>query len=55
VLDVLGREAARRLVLETKPDTIVHQATALANDIDLKRFAKTFAPTNRLAPKARTT
>jgi nucleoside-diphosphate-sugar epimerase len=48
VLDVLDREAARRLVLETKPDAIVHQATALADDIDLKRFAKTFAPTNRL-------
>ena len=48
VLDVLDREAARRLVLETKPDAIVHQATALADGIDLKRFAETFAPTNRL-------
>jgi 2-alkyl-3-oxoalkanoate reductase len=48
VLDVLNREAVRRLVLETKPDAIVHQATALADGIDLKRFAETFAPTNRL-------
>jgi nucleoside-diphosphate-sugar epimerase len=48
VLDVLDREAALRLVLETKPDAIVHQATALADGIDLKRFAETFAPTNRL-------
>jgi 2-alkyl-3-oxoalkanoate reductase len=48
VLDVLDREAARRLVLETKPDAIVHQATALSEDLDLKRFAETFAPTNRL-------
>lgn len=48
VLDVLDREAARRLVLETKPDAIVHQATALADGIDFKRFAETFAPTNRL-------
>jgi nucleoside-diphosphate-sugar epimerase len=48
VLDVLDREAALRLVLETKPDAIVHQATALAEGIDLKRFAETFAPTNRL-------
>ena len=48
VLDVLDRQAANRLVLETKPDAIVHQATALAGDIDLKRFAETFAPTNRL-------
>jgi 2-alkyl-3-oxoalkanoate reductase len=48
VLDVLDREAARRLVLESMPDVIVHQATALADGIDLKRFAETFAPTNRL-------
>ena len=48
MLDVLDREAARRLVQETKPDTIVQQATALADGIDLKRFAETFAPTNRL-------
>ena len=48
VLDVLDREAVRRLVLETEPDAIVHEATALADDIDLKRFAETFAPTNRL-------
>src|SRR5919106_2427020 len=48
VLDLLDREAVRRLVLETKPDAIVHQATALADGIDFKRFAETFAPTNRL-------
>jgi len=48
VLDVLDREAVRRLVFETKPDAIVHEATALADGIDLKRFAETFAPTNRL-------
>jgi 2-alkyl-3-oxoalkanoate reductase len=48
VLDVLDREAVRRLVVETEPDAIVHEATALADGIDLKRFAETFAPTNRL-------
>jgi nucleoside-diphosphate-sugar epimerase len=48
VLDVLEREAVRRLVLETAPDAIVHQATALADGIDLKQFAETFAPTNRI-------
>ncbi len=48
VLDVLDREAARRLVAATKPDAIVHQATALAGDLDLKRFAETFSATNRL-------
>ena len=48
VLDVLDREAVRRLVVETRPDAIVHQATALANGIDFKHFAEAFAPTNRL-------
>ena len=35
-------------MLETTPDAIVHEATALAEGIDPKRFAETFAPTNRL-------
>jgi 2-alkyl-3-oxoalkanoate reductase len=48
LLDVLDREAARRMVLETRPDAIVHQATALAGGVDFKRFAETFAQTNRL-------
>jgi nucleoside-diphosphate-sugar epimerase len=48
VLDVLDREGVRRLVLETRPDAIVHQATALADGVDFKRFAETFAQTNRL-------
>jgi nucleoside-diphosphate-sugar epimerase len=47
-LDVLDREAVRRLVLETRPDAIAHQATALADGVDFKRFAETFAQTNRL-------
>jgi nucleoside-diphosphate-sugar epimerase len=48
VLDVLDREAVRQLVLETRPDAIVHQATALAGGIDFKHFAESFAQTNRL-------
>jgi 2-alkyl-3-oxoalkanoate reductase len=48
VLDLLDREAVRRLVLDTKPDAIAHQATALAGDVDFKRFAESLAPTNRL-------
>jgi nucleoside-diphosphate-sugar epimerase len=38
----------RRLVLGTKPDALVHQATALAGGIDLKHFAEAFAQTNLL-------
>ena len=47
-LDLLDREAVRRLVLEARPDAIVHEATALAGGLDFKRFAETFAQTNRL-------
>jgi nucleoside-diphosphate-sugar epimerase len=48
VLDLLDREAVRRLVLETEPDAIAHEATALAGGVDFKRFAEGLAPTNRL-------
>jgi nucleoside-diphosphate-sugar epimerase len=48
LLDVLEPEAVRRLVLETRPDAIVHQATALSGGLDFRRFAETFAQTNRL-------
>jgi nucleoside-diphosphate-sugar epimerase len=48
LLDVLDRDAVRQMVLETRPDAIVHQATSLAGDFDFKRFAETFAQTNRL-------
>jgi 2-alkyl-3-oxoalkanoate reductase len=48
LLDALDREAVRRLVLETRPDAIVHQATALAGGVDFKRFAEGLAQTNRL-------
>lgn len=48
VLDVLDREAVRRLVLETRPDAIVHQATALAGGIDFRHFGESFAQTNLL-------
>jgi nucleoside-diphosphate-sugar epimerase len=48
VLDLLDRGAVRRLVLDIKPDAIVHQATALAGGVDFKRFAKSLAPTNQL-------
>jgi nucleoside-diphosphate-sugar epimerase len=48
VLDVLDRDAVRKLVLDTKPDAIVHQATALAGGIDFRHFGDSFAQTNRL-------
>jgi 2-alkyl-3-oxoalkanoate reductase len=47
-LDLLDARAVRKAVLETQPDAIVHQATALANLRDLKHFDRSFAQTNRL-------
>jgi nucleoside-diphosphate-sugar epimerase len=47
-LDVLDWDVVRRFVLDTRPDAIVHQATALADGVDFKRFAEGLAPTNRL-------
>jgi 2-alkyl-3-oxoalkanoate reductase len=47
-LDVLNARAVRKAVLETQPDAIVHQATALANLRDFKHFDRSFHQTNRL-------
>jgi 2-alkyl-3-oxoalkanoate reductase len=47
-LDLLDRAAVRRAVLEAAPDTIVHQATALAELTFSRNFDRTFAKTNRL-------
>jgi 2-alkyl-3-oxoalkanoate reductase len=38
----------RSAVLETEPDAIIHQATALADLRDFKHFDRSFAQTNRL-------
>ncbi len=47
-LDLLDSSAVRRAVLESEPEAIVHQATALANSKFGRSLDKTFAPTNRL-------
>jgi nucleoside-diphosphate-sugar epimerase len=47
-LDLLDPEAVRKAVLETKPDAIVHQVTALADAPFSRNLDRTFAPTNRL-------
>jgi 2-alkyl-3-oxoalkanoate reductase len=51
VLDLLDAAAVRRAVLETKPDAVVHQATALTNAKFGRNFDKTFAVTNQLRTK----
>jgi nucleoside-diphosphate-sugar epimerase len=47
-LDLLDPRAVRKAVLETEPDAIVHQATALANLRFSRNFDRGFAQTNRL-------
>ena len=45
---MLDPGAVRRAVLETEPEAIVHQATALADVRFSRNFDRTFATTNRL-------
>jgi len=47
-LDLLDRAAVRETVLETAPEAIVHQATALANVRFGRSLDRSFGPTNRL-------
>jgi len=48
VLDLLDPRAVRTAVFDTKPDAIIHQATALAGLRDFRHFDRSFAQTNRL-------
>jgi 2-alkyl-3-oxoalkanoate reductase len=48
VADALDREAIHGAVLGAEPEVVVHQMTALTGTMDLRRFDKTFAPTNAL-------
>jgi 2-alkyl-3-oxoalkanoate reductase len=47
-LDLLDRAAARQAVLETAPEAIIHQATALAEVRFGRSLDRSFAATNRL-------
>src|SRR5260370_8349240 len=47
-LDLLDARAVRRAVLETRPEAIVHQATALANARFSRNLDRSFALTIRL-------
>jgi 2-alkyl-3-oxoalkanoate reductase len=48
VLDLLDREAVRRAVLESAPDAIVNEATAIRGVTFSKNLDRSFAQTNRL-------
>jgi nucleoside-diphosphate-sugar epimerase len=51
LLDLLDAGAVRKAVLESEPEAIVHQATALANVKFGRNFDKVFARTNELRTK----
>ena len=48
VLDILDREAVEAAIAAVRPEVLVHEATALSDMGDLRRFAEEFAQTNRL-------
>ncbi len=49
MLDLLDAGAVRKAVLESEPEAIVHEATALANAKFSRNFDKTGAPHQRAA------
>ncbi|WAZ23894.1 NAD(P)-dependent oxidoreductase [Streptomyces cinnabarinus] len=51
VLDVLDTAAVRDAVRRARPDVIIHQATALAGNLKLRKVDRDFAVTNQLRTK----
>jgi nucleoside-diphosphate-sugar epimerase len=47
-LDLLDPGAVHKAVLDTRPEAIIHEATALANMGFSRTLDRSFAPTNRL-------
>lgn len=52
VVDAFDRSAVRSAVLESRPEVVVHEMTALQNASDLVHFDRAFAVTNRLRTEA---
>jgi 2-alkyl-3-oxoalkanoate reductase len=48
VLDILERESVEAAIAAARPEVIVHEATALSDMSDLRKFAQEFAQTDRL-------
>ncbi len=48
VADALDRDAVIAAVVAASPDVVVHEVTALGDNIDLRNFDRAFAATNRL-------
>ena len=52
ILDALDRQATVSAVMRARPDAIVHQLTAIPPNLNLRRFDREFALTNRLRTEA---
>ena len=48
VADALDADAVGQAIGAARPDVVVHQLTALSGELDLRRFERAFALTNRL-------
>src|SRR3954452_17317307 len=48
VADALDADQVAQAVATAEPEVIVHELTALSGSLDLRRFDRTFALTNRL-------
>ena len=48
VVDGLDRAAVERAVRDARPEVVIHQLTALSGPVDVRRFDRFFALTNRL-------
>src|SRR5687767_12136328 len=48
ILDILDRESVLRAVSAVRPDAIIHQATALSGELDLRNVDRSFQATNLL-------
>ena len=48
VADALDRDAVLREVSRARPDVVIHQATAIPQELNLRKFDHQFALTNRL-------
>ncbi|HEX7288253.1 MAG TPA: NAD(P)-dependent oxidoreductase [Candidatus Angelobacter sp.] len=46
--DALDQQAVARLVQSARPDVVIHESTAIPRDLNLRRFERDFALTNRL-------
>jgi nucleoside-diphosphate-sugar epimerase len=45
--DALNKEELRKAILDTRPEVIIHQLTAIPAALDLRKFDRDFALTNR--------